>query len=204
METPDTGNRVKHPLRSTVVKRSVFVAVIALVLTAVLLLTIAQSQQGEPVYKGRQLRSWLRDLDDLKSDQAGDAIEAIRYMDRNCIPILLNMVSSKDSKPKRFLIGALSKQSIVTIDLRSADQQHFEAYIAFRVLKGRAKPAIPALSRALRDPDADISNCALKCLLGIGPDARQALEDARRDLNSSVRKMAESALAVLDSETGTN
>jgi hypothetical protein len=204
METPHTGNRFKHLLSAATLKRSVLWALIALVLTVLVLSTIARRQHGEPVFNGRELRSWLRDLDDLKSDQASNAMEAVHQMDTNSIPTLLKMVSSKDAKPKRFLIWALSKQPVFIFDLRSADQQHFEAYIAFRVLKGRAKPAIPALSRALRDSDADISNCALRCLLGIGPDAREALENARCDRNSSVRKMAESALAVLESETSTN
>jgi hypothetical protein len=182
-------------------KPSVIKLIFAVVSIVFLSIAMHIIVKNEPIYKEHRLSYWLGEFDSLKSDEAGEAMEALEHIGTNCIPTLLGMVRSKDSSVKSFVLHMMSKQSFLAVNMRSSDQLHHEAYIAFYVLRGRGKTAIPGLAASLRDANPDVRNCALKSLIAIGPEARKTLEEAAHDSDRSVSSMAESGLALLDSET---
>jgi hypothetical protein len=110
------------------------------------------------------------------------------------------MVQSRDSHTRKILIEASSRIKLFPFDPRSADLDHYRARHGFSALRELARDAAPQLCALLSDPDPDVQECAVRCLLGIGQDARGALETALRSSDTNVSSTAENALAILDGD----
>lgn len=150
----------------------------------VLLFLLLDSRGGlvssGPRYDGRDLDSWLGDIDDNRPirrrgpltapasrdsrgydeyvDADWEAREAIRAMGTNAIPELLRRLRVKKS-------GLRSK--------RRVDRMHQQGYEGLRALESAAKPAVPALLRMLDDDDPTNDHAVAGSLL------IQALHEAR-------------------------
>ena len=169
-------------------------------ITLVVLLTIIATvvafialRPHEPVYQGKRLGEWLNEWDTFNVDTNAPTAEAIRQMGTNAFPHLIRLLRSKDSALKRKLMELLEKQSLIRIDLESADDHHQQGRAGFYVLGNLAAPAIPELSKLLNAEDTSLD--AAVVLIFIGPEAVLTLAQALTNSNATVRASVASALA---------
>jgi HEAT repeat protein len=127
--------------------------------------------QVGPTYQGRDLNSWLVDLNGDYPDEAGVAIHA---MGTNAIPALLQMVRAKDSSFKTRVQSHLARFGVGPL-LSTDYQRHYRAQSGFAVLGATAKPAVVELIRMLSDTNHEVKMTAIVCLGCIGPAAEDAV-----------------------------
>ena len=121
----------------------------------------------EPVYQGKRLSDWLRDLDDntLAADSRNRAVDAVRQIGSNCLPTLAEMLHSSDSWPKRKLIDLVGNQSRIRFHFTTAQERRGWAIQGIKVL---GPAAIPMLIDLLNDKAA--MTTAMICLSRVGPE----------------------------------
>ena len=137
----------------------------ALLATACLICSAAATDEHEPIYQGRTLSDWTRDLDPHTVVMVGhepSAWTAIGHMGTNAIPTLLKWLSEPDPpeplKPHLAPCFTLSRSE--------------RAEFAFRILGGAARPAIPELTRlARKSSDPSRAKRCADSLASIGPEA---------------------------------
>lgn len=95
----------------------------------------------------------------------------------NAIPLLLEMLSAKDSRFRRSLIIAFSKvQRLVPVRIIPADGRHRQATDGFRALGEDAGSAVPALIQLYEHSGSEWSrNLAASVLGSMGPAAKAAV-----------------------------
>jgi hypothetical protein len=160
----------------------------------------SHSRVSDPVFDGKPLSAWLRSYFDYDGMWPRDPPEsrtkqvdlAIRQIGTNSIPLLVSMLSAKDSRLKAALLSIMRKQHWVKIHITSAEERLATANLGFRALGAAAKPAIPALAELINDPTT--SGAAIGSLSDIGADAIPVLARALTNRNASVRADAISGL----------
>jgi HEAT repeats len=128
---------------------------------------------------------------------------AIQAIGSNAVPTLVNMVRTKDSSLKLKVLTLLSRQHLISIKPPTARYYHQLSMGGFETLGPILKDAVPALTRLLNDPDADVRATATWDLGNIGPDARAAiplLTKNLNDTNSTVRFYSLQSLADIHSQ----
>jgi HEAT repeat protein len=166
---------------------------------------------SEPVYHGRSLSSWLKQLDD--SDHEGslpwqtwasqrtpsqvEAAEAIRRMGTNSLPFLLHALSTTNSRWQSKFIGWLGKRSWLKISLPVPVDYRRASTLALDALGPAASPATPELAQLLNSQNADgiAKKDAAIALAAIGPDGWAVLNQAVHPSNSWESACAVWALA---------
>jgi hypothetical protein len=128
--------------------RSILVLLIA-VLCGVAWLALLLGKSDEPVYEGKPLSAWLRDIDygqpEAKREKAG---EAIRSMATNALPRLLHDLDvARQPRLEEYLIQLARKQSLFKLNWRNANERSRQATWAFKALGPAGSPAIPELMR---------------------------------------------------------
>ncbi len=181
----------------------------------------------EPVYEGKRLTLWLKDLSVLnqslqvggdadgatKSVQAEKARSAIRQIGTNAIPQLLKMLRTcrPESKLRRFAQDLLDKQRLFQVELPIREDQSWLAQSGFEVLGAVGAGAIPDLCRMLANPYTSMQSA--NCLRHIGPGAvpalaetvarsRQAAAILALDLLGDFGKASQSAIPLLEQLSG--
>lgn len=92
----------------------------------------------EPVWKGRQLSTWVEELNNADPQKAARAETALRHIGTNAIPYLLSSLSSAETPVTEWLeTGGRSELRLTG------------AVTAFRVMGGSAVNALPALGVVL-------------------------------------------------------
>ena len=138
----------------------------------------------EPSYQGRSLSEWLVDVGNIHYYQppgkAVKAAEAMRKMGTITLPFLL-----ADLGDERYKTYARSQ------DKRAPDQRNSQAIWAFDALGSIGKPAIPELTRILKQHPSSVP-CALA---GIGRDALPELLKALTNADFIVRDNTAACLA---------
>ena len=121
----------------------------------------------EPVYQGKRLSVWLRDLDEntLASDSRTRAVDAVRQIGTNCVPTLVEMLHSSDSWLKRTLMELAGKQSRIRFHFTTAQERRNQAIQGIEVL---GPAAIPMLIDLLNDKAT--MPTAMICLTLVGPE----------------------------------
>ena len=153
----------------------------------------------EPVCQGKRLSVWLRELDNasLTVDSHNRAVEAVRQIGSNGVPILIEMLHSSDSWLKRKLIELAGKQSWIRFHFTTAKERRCRAFRAIEVLGPAAHAAIPTLMELLNDNDLETWPKAMICLAGIGPEAMLPLIQAMTNATPQVRGRAIIGLGML-------
>jgi len=154
-----------------------------------------QSRVSDPVFDGKPLSAWLRSYFDYDGMWPREPLNgrkkqvdaAIRQIGTNSLPLLLSMLTAKDSRLKARLIKVMREQRWVKkIHITGAEELGATASLGFRALDPAAKKqAIPALSQMLMDPAT--SQVASGCLSDIGTDAIPLLAAALTNGQASIR-----------------
>ena len=167
-------------------------------------------REREPLYQGKRLSVWLEIAykakwsrthwpDNERPEQAlMQAMQAIRHIGTNALPVLIDMLHAQDSRLKEVMMTWAQKQKLVHFHFKSADQRRWEAVWGYEALGPLARAQVPSLSDTLtHDPSAEVRRAAA-CALGyIGPKARlaaPALFRATKDMDAGVRTCAVEAL----------
>jgi len=139
---------------------------------------------SEPSYQGRKLSEWLVDVGNTHyynaPGKAVKAAEAIRKMGAKTLPFLL--ADLDDARYKRY-----SRKQ----DKRTPDQRNSQATWAFDALGSVGKPAIPELTRILKQNPGYVPGA----LAGIGRDALPELLNALTNEDFFVRDNTAAYLA---------
>jgi HEAT repeat protein len=156
----------------------------------------------EPEYQGRRLSAWLRDL--IAPDPALHlpARQAILALGTNALPALERHLQARDSwlgqlvttaqgrLPYRLWVAAMQATRA-----RNALERRWQAAVALNALGPAAAPALPALARALEDPEPRVVTNAAEALGQIGPPAWPALTRALHSTNEHTFNAAAYALS---------
>lgn len=161
----------------------------------------------EPVYQGKCLSEWLRDLDGASGTKTvtPSTQRALRAMGADCLPHLLAMLRAKDSRAKTIFLGWLDQQSLVQFHVTTEDDLRARGERAFDVLGAQAAPAVPELIKMLeRDQRFPVRESACRVLGDLGPVAKAAapvLIDLLNDQEPVIRRRAARALGQLGAVT---
>jgi hypothetical protein len=154
----------------------------------------------DPIYNGKKLTVWIHTYTTAGrfSRVGNEADDAVRHIGTNCIPVLLKMLSQKDSALKLRVFEWVRKQRLIKIHFVPAAVRNREASMAFIVLGDGAKGAVPALVKMLNENISPESQSAIEdALAWIGPAAEPAVTSLLRGATNSVPRVRASALWAL-------
>ena len=152
-------------------------------------------QPREPVYQGRSLSDWLRELNPQNgAARYAAASEAIRAVGANGFPTYLKRLQAKDSPLKRLWANYAKKLGLKPPG-RFAGDYRLEAIAAFHALGPLGQPALPML-RAMLDNENGAHEAAW-ATAAIGPPAAMILTSALTHTNVTVRIVAAESLGTL-------
>jgi hypothetical protein len=201
-------------------KRGIFAAV-SLGMVGAFLVIRQAGKIHEPVYQGKTASAWLQQVSSRGSDPAGykAAVEAIRQIGTNGLPMYLAMIQSEDSRLEAWVRewAAKMRNTVRGLVERSsrggrpgvpapreppgmpASALHrWHAYLALEVLGPAATPAIPKLKQVVRERAGtrhpEVARTAAEALSVIGPEGVNALSEALTNRNPVVQLAAASGL----------
>jgi hypothetical protein len=162
--------------------------VVGLVLVVGLGLVVLGSGSGasDPEYQGKRLSAWLAELDPepgqpLRPDlltRHKDAVDAIRQIGTNGLPLLLEWATAKRSW---IHFASVSKMEGYERRLR-------RGFMGMYVLGPAAAPAVPQLAAMLGDPLGGVGASA--CLALTGPSSVPLLTNILQGSNQYARQNA--------------
>ena len=152
----------------------------------------------EPIYQGRSLSSWVRQLDDgepwagfsyrswrtnLSIEQI-QAAEAIRHIGTNALPFLISGATRKESPFDEIFIALVGNKKQEKAARKQRLGRAWDAALALYALGPAAKPCIPQLTKAYYDygNEGTARNAAV-ALVGTGPEGWQVLINTITDTN---------------------
>jgi hypothetical protein len=152
----------------------------------------------EPVYQGRPLSFWVRQLDDgepwagfsyrswrtnLSVEQI-QAAEAIRHIGTNALPFLLPGATRKERLYDGLFIAIVGNKQQEREARKRRLGRAWDAALALYALGPAARPCLPQLKEAYYDygNEGTARNAAV-ALVGIGPEGRQVLSDTITNTN---------------------
>ncbi|MSU21931.1 MAG: HEAT repeat domain-containing protein [Pedosphaera sp.] len=185
-------------------RRWFVVALLAAALLAVVL-TVQLRRPEPPSVQGKSVLTWALELNGPGPTAAAE--EVFRQVGEEAVPCLAAALGCKDSllrKPLMVTSPRLSDKTRLRLfhffDPDEANRLRFGAVRALEIMGPKAKMALPALSKALRDEDVNISMRAAFGLAGIGGDAVPELVRAMKVPNHHTRLMSILALSRIGSE----
>lgn len=142
------------------------------------------------VCDGQPLSACLEALvNDHNPGNNQDGAEAIRAIGTNAIPFLLQMLREHDSEVKTLFFKWMAKQDVIQLDHVPANDRHYEAVAAFKVLGSKASNAVPELLKIYtRNKHEDVLVSVSDCLGYIGPAASPAIPALLRCANGSTEE----------------
>jgi len=177
-------------------QRVLWISVGVLILGIALYFLLASS---EPVYKGKRLSAWTADLDGYAGSKMEGAKEAIRHIDTNAVPYIIHLLRAKNAPFQARVNGWLSKQAWIKLRFATPETLRTRGLFACEALGTNARPAIPALTALVYDPD--LSRLAATVLTGFGPEVIPILTNAATHLDARVRYGAIAPLARLNDQS---
>ena len=169
--------------------------IIAVIFLGIIVLeTSCEQQKSQPVYNGKSLSAWLRDVDNEKPNHPNEqAREAIRQIGTNALPFLLKEINDPGE------IWSQLGQTNSFYKTREAYIRRSNVTIGFNILGPIARPAVPALVDLLNNGNNPGS--AADALVEIDPQiAAVALTDALTNKATEPRLAAAAYLIIV----GTN
>ena len=152
----------------------------------------------EPVYDGKPVSYWVRGLASIHVTHNAASNKAFQHIGTNALPVLIEMLRTKDSKVKLWLRNLYYKQSLVHHHFTLAEEDRIPAVLGFSELGSLANPAVPALIDLLADQE--ISEDAARALAAIGSEAVEPLISAVTNRNQTIRLGAMAALGGIGSD----
>src|SRR6185503_18829487 len=153
---------------------------------ALLLVVFNALGKPEPVYRGRTVTAWARDLNNPDPLVRSNATEAVRALGPEAAPALARTLGKRDSLFKKPFLAFAPRLPVTWRQKLSRVLKPFNA-TADRLgavqalgLLGTNAPVQPFL-KALRDPDRQVSALAAAALGGIGAPAVPGLVAALDD-----------------------
>ncbi len=145
---------------STKKRRSIKFVVVALLMVVGVM--IFAFKGAEPIYQGKSLTHWLRDLDDgLPQEQKQKAEEALTSIGVRALPVLDRMLNARESPEERitqrFYGLPFVEPTNFTFSVTSAREKQQRALRGYGVL---GTIAIPGLTRALNHEEGWICDSA--------------------------------------------
>jgi len=186
-------------------RRRLFLTVIAC-LAAVCVAVFVWPSEPEPVYQGRRLSSWLLDSGPFPSGHEQGAGEAIRQMGTNSLPCLLRWLRYERPAWRDYALatydklpGAFQQQAIKDSLVGGRAQKLSDAALwTFQLLGSDAAPAVPELTRMLKDPTKSaLAGRVMYCLGGIGEPARPALPAIQKYLHVTDPALSRDAILTI-------
>jgi hypothetical protein len=168
----------------------------------------------EPAYEGRPISHWLNEAAQhpepaVSSGPSNDVIRVLvnpkgMLQDPRAIPYLMDTLSQQDSAFGKMYAGlwprlSRSWQKRLSSPTHAVYARRYAAFV-LRIYESSARAAVPALVRALRDPDALVRTHAAGSLASLGegnPAAVAGLMGTLNDTNARVRSVAAAALVHL-------
>lgn len=147
----------------------------------------------EPVCQGKPLSAWLERFDEPFAttflagfeDVPQPAVDAVRSIGSNALPMLLELIQARDSRAKERLLDLLEKQSVVKFRVTPASVKQRRATLAFCGLGPMALPALPKLKKLLADEHTALP--AAIAIAQVGPEGLSVLTNALAGTNPLVR-----------------
>ena len=139
---------------------------------------------SEPAYRGRTLRSWLKEFDGGYESADTNAIAAIQAIGTNGLPVLLRELTYKESVWRRGLRELADKLPIIKLSLEPPLHRNLRAAEALYVL-GEEKRAIPVLVGLMFQSDTALP--AAITLARFGQDALPQFASALSFTNETIR-----------------
>src|SRR4051812_35375847 len=171
-----------------------------LAVSAILLIasSVIWFRSVEPKYQGKSLGKWLKEFDAWEGEPTEanfqePVVKAIRKLGTNAIPVIIELLRSRESQFTRVMDRALANQSFVRFHpTPTLFQRRWRALNACKVLGPSAAAAIPELIALLENDD--LAWHAENALIGIGDAAVDPLTKALSNQSVRVRYCATSAL----------
>lgn len=152
----------------------------------------------EPVYEGRRLSAWLRDLSSGRNGEASTQLparQAVKEIGTNALPFLLKMLKSQDPEWKSQSVAWLQDTCDLDLSASLAEAQRQRALRGFQALGREAEPAVPELRSLVFGSDNLVALHAVEALRSIGgPQVLPVLFEALNHTNPPLRAEAIVAL----------
>lgn len=149
---------------------------------------------GEPTWQGKSLSTWL-----LEGGGAGEL--AVRHIGTNALPTLLSMLGAKD-RTVRAVVAKLQNEQLqlyYSSNDKSAEDLRIWAVEGFKALGTNAEPAVPQLTKLMRDEETRFQ--AMRALTKVGPIGFAVLTNA---LTSKEDAFRNNLIFVLGEDSATN
>jgi HEAT repeat protein len=167
----------------------------------------------EPVYQGKRWSEWFKSLDHLPpctaekqifSGQQFQAVEALRQIGAQAMPLIERELRAKDSAFKLKFMGWARQQSTFKFDYSPASVRRDKAMAVCAWLGTNAAPAVPHLIELLKNPDPTVRASAVCTLGSVGSEAAiPHLIESAKDANILVRCFAIPALGKMTGQPDT-
>lgn len=147
---------------------------------------VSRPRVPDPIYEGKRLSYWMRNFGGLFGgdyNKRKQAYTAVKSAGTNAIPLLLQMLRTKDSPLKVRWYAVLQKQKWIEFHPIWAGKLRHNAADAFIVLGSRATNAIPELLK-IHEQNQESQVYIDMCLAQMGPTAEKAVPILIQDLGS--------------------
>jgi HEAT repeat protein len=178
-------------------RKRVHISVFLLLLAVVGVLAWRVSRSDEPDWGGHRLSYWLARIDSDDSDEAAQALAAVKRLGPASTSTIRRLLSCRDNKVKRLARTALAHLPWKLV-VRGPEYWRLRARLAL-ILAGRetAIGLLPEVRAMLHDPDPRVREDGAEALGGMLAGAAPALADlesALKDSDAGVRRSAEVAI----------
>jgi len=168
-----------------------------IVLTVVVFKAVQPMPSKEPEYQGRKLSDWVDILGDGKSkEQKAQAVEALREMGTNALPILVDKICAATPRWKQEISVFAWNHGFDPFGNFGGEPEQINAFGAIVQLKQDAYPAIPLLVQRLETVNEP--SYIFMVLEGMGRAAVPELAKALTSKSPALKEQAMSALALID------
>lgn len=176
-------------------------------------------RQQELEYQGKKLADWAREIDrsdffrlpayQQRPKQNAEAIAAIRHIGTNALPVVLDLLTAKDSWFKMKLeewaqwynYHDWPNQRRHPIYIKSAGEKQFAGVNIIWALGDKAKPIVPDLIQLLQSKDGEVAEDAMLALPGVGTNAILPLIELLNDPNEDIQTRAATSLGYFGRQT---
>lgn len=148
---------------------------------------------ADPMCAGRRLSAWLADLVSPDGLARGAATNAIRRIGTNAVPALTAQLATPDpvlgrsaTDARNYLPRGLWVFAMRLAQPRAGLERRWQAAAGLAALGAEAAPAVPALARAVHDPDPRVSAAAIEALRGVRPAGLIAMVGALSTTNATL------------------
>ena len=181
-----------------------FVLLLAVAAAIVVLPALSRSRR-EPVFEGKRLSAWLRDLDSFSDDgKRAKAHEALLALGTNSLAPLPNMLRARDYIPSRVLVSLNKFGAKHHFHITMAIDVHLRALAAYGFLGQLARSHVSVLADMLaKEASPELrarAARALHCIHPMGDEAAgaiPALVAGARDRDAELRFRSVFALVVI-------